>query len=154
MLRDGLPRVRRAPFAALDGATVYGILRLRAEAFVVEQRCAFLDPDGRDTEVATLHVWIERNGEVVGALRMLEEAAGAVRVGRVVVAPAARGAGLANALMRAALEDCRGRVVVLDAQRQLVPWYERLDFEITGPDYLEDGILHTPMRRPATEFPG
>jgi len=39
--------------AAPDGVparTLYRILRLRSEVFVVEQECAFLDLDGRDLE--------------------------------------------------------------------------------------------------------
>ena len=35
---------------------------------------------------------------------------------------------------------------VLDAQSHLVGWYERIGFEVTGPEYIEDGIAHTPMR--------
>jgi ElaA protein len=36
---------------------------------------------------------------------------------------------------------------VLDAQSYLVGWYERFGFAVTGPEFLEDGIPHTPMRR-------
>ena len=46
--------VRIAPFAELDPAVLYELLRLRAEVFVVEQDCAFLDLDGRDTEPAAI----------------------------------------------------------------------------------------------------
>ena len=37
--------------------------------------------------------------------------------------------------------------VVLDAQSYLVEWYGRFGFVATGPEFLEDGIPHTPMRR-------
>jgi ElaA protein len=139
--------VHEARFAELDNATLYGILQLRADVFVVEQACAFADPDGRDTEAGARHVWIARDGAVVGYLRVLEEDDGSARIGRVVTAPGARGERLGDALMAHALDALAGRVVVLDAQSRLVPWYERLGFVRGGPDFLEDGILHTPMRR-------
>ena len=38
---------------------------------------------------------------------------------------------------------------MLDAQSPLAGWYERFGFEVTGPEFLEDGIPHLPMRRAA-----
>jgi ElaA protein len=148
MTSGAAPTVRAAPFDALDAATLYGILALRAAVFVVEQACAYCDPDGRDTEAGAFHLWVERDGEVIATLRMVEEPDGSVRIGRVAVALAARGAHIASALMDTALERCTGRTAVLDAQQRLVPWYERLGFAVSGPDFVEDGIPHTPMRLP------
>ena len=42
------------PFDDLSGREVYELLALRAEIFVVEQKCAYLDPDGKD--LRALHV--------------------------------------------------------------------------------------------------
>ena len=36
--------------------------------------------------------------------------------------------------------------VVLDAQSRLCEWYGRYGFVATGPEYLDDGIAHVPMR--------
>jgi ElaA protein len=38
---------------------------------------------------------------------------------------------------------------VLDAQSYLVDWYARLGFVRASAEYLEDGIPHVTMRRPA-----
>jgi ElaA protein len=38
---------------------------------------------------------------------------------------------------------------VLDAQAGLVDFYADFGFVVTGPEYLEDGIPHVPMRRAA-----
>jgi ElaA protein len=46
--------------------------------------------------------------------------------------------------VRAAL-DGAPRPVVIDAQSQLVAWYERLGFAVNGDEFVEDGIPHTPM---------
>ena len=141
-------RVQSAPTSALDAATLYRLLALRSEVFVVEQKCFYLDLDGRDLEPGTTQLWIERDDTVVATLRVLEDG-DALRVGRVATAPEARGAGLAAALMREVLAAWPERDIVLDAQAHLGGWYERFGFTPTGPEFLEDGIPHLPMRRPA-----
>ena len=39
--------------------------------------------------------------------------------------------------------------MVLDAQTYLRAWYERFGFAVSGPEFVEDGIPHQPMRREA-----
>lgn len=139
--------VRDATCAELDPTTLYRILALRSEVFVVEQQAAYLDPDGRDLEPAARQLWIERDGAVVATLRMLFDDERTARIGRVATAKAARGAGLAARLMRRALELAAGHDVVLDAQTYLFDWYAGFGFVRTGADYVdEDGIPHVPMR--------
>ena len=48
-------------FNSLSPDELYGILRLRAEVFVVEQNCPYLDLDDRERE--SYQVWAEDNGE-------------------------------------------------------------------------------------------
>jgi ElaA protein len=139
--------VRAAPLAGLDPVTLYSILKLRVDVFVVEQNCAYPELDGRDTEPGALMVWAEDTGAVVGTLRILDEADGRARIGRVVTAPSHRGAGVAAALMNAALEQVGGREVELHAQAHLEKWYERFGFRRSGAEYTEDGIPHVPMQR-------
>ena len=138
--------VHVARFAELTPDTLYGILRLRSDVFVVEQECAYPDIDGRDLEPDAWHLWIEADGEVVAYLRVLEGPPdGALRIGRVVTSPTARGQGLAAALVHKALAETMGPVV-LDAQSYLVEWYQGLGFTVIGDEYLDDGIPHTPMK--------
>jgi ElaA protein len=68
------------------------------------------------------------------------------RIGRVVTAKTARGAGLAGRLLEHALEIIGNRPSVLDAQSYLVGFYAKYGYQPTGPEFLEDGIPHTPMR--------
>jgi ElaA protein len=138
--------VRDAATGDLDARTLYGILALRAAVFVVEQDCVYLDPDGRDLEPAARQLWIEQGATVVATLRMLRDADGNARIGRVATAQSARGSGLAVALMRRALELAPDGAVVLGAQSYLQGWYEQFGFVRDGPDYDEDGIPHLPMR--------
>jgi len=159
MIRDAGPE-------ALAPRTLYRILRLRCEVFVVEQACPYLDLDGRDLEPSTIHVWADPDPAaptVAAALRVVRDQAAvrdpavrdraargqaAVRVGRVATAAAWRRRGLASALVDHALGLAGPAPVVLDAQAHLVEWYRRWGFEPAGAGFLEDGIPHVPMRRP------
>jgi len=145
--------VRVERFAGIDTRTLYGVLKLRSDVFVVEQECLFLDLDGRDLEPATLHLWIDtRDAAPASYLRVVDDG-GSLKIGRVVTAPVARGRGLGAVLLRRALVAIAadgaggdGRPVVLDAQSHLAGWYARFGFERSGEDFVEDGITHTPMR--------
>jgi ElaA protein len=135
-----------AQFAQLDAATLYRLLKLRVDVFVVEQECSYPELDGRDTEPGTVHVWAERDGEVAGYVRILDDG-GELRIGRVVTAQSARSGGLGGQLMQRALEVVGDRPSVLDAQSHLTRFYERFGYVADGPGFVEDGIPHTPMRR-------
>jgi ElaA protein len=141
-------KVRVASFADLDTTTLYALLKLRSDVFVAEQRCAYADVDGRDTEPGTRHVWLARDRDVLAYLRILADD-GLERIGRVVVAKAARGAGRAGRLVAHALTVIGNRDSALEAQAHLVGFYQRFGYAVTGPEYLDDGIAHVPMRRPA-----
>lgn len=134
------------PFAELDAARLYALLRLRSEVFVVEQACAYLDLDGRDIEPGTVHHWIDREGSPAAYARTLTDPDGATRIGRVVTSPAHRGEGLAARLVSEIVAGATGDLV-LDAQSHLVEWYQRLGFDVAGDEFVEDGIPHRPMAR-------
>ena len=54
----------------LDAPTLYDVLALRSAVFVVEQECAYQDPDGRDLLEGTRHL-IGRQGDVAAYARIL-----------------------------------------------------------------------------------
>ena len=139
--------VRTLPGADLDPATLYALLRLRVDVFVVEQACPYPELDGRDLEPTTRHCWIEDDGVPVASARILDEG-GTIRIGRVATAASHRRQGLAATLIQHALERARldGSQVVLHAQSHLVDWYRSFGFDVDGPEFVEDGIPHTPMR--------
>jgi ElaA protein len=142
--------VRDAAAAELDPATLYRILQLRVDVFVVEQHCCYPELDGRDLEPGTRLVWAEDGdgaADVVATLRILAEPDGSARIGRVATAPEARGKGVAARLMSRALDIIGDRRVEMHAQSYLTQWYAGFGFEVCGAEYLDDGIPHTPMRR-------
>lgn len=138
--------LRILAFDDLDPTTAYQVWRLRQDVFVVEQASPYPDLDGRDLEPGTRHLLVQEAGELVGYLRILDEAAGA-RIGRVVVARGARGRGLGGRLMEAALARIGDHEARLDAQTPLAGWYAGYGFEVDGGEFVEDGVAHLPMRR-------
>lgn len=139
--------VQDALVADLDPVTLYKILRLRVDVFVVEQGCPYPELDGRDLEPSARQLWIADGDAVTATLRLLRDPDGTARIGRVATAVDARGAGLAARLMNRALELAGADDAVLDAQEQLESWYGRFGFVRSGQGFVEDGIPHVPMRR-------
>jgi ElaA protein len=138
--------IRVASFRDLDTTTLYAILKLRVDVFVVEQQCPYPELDGRDVEPGTRHVWLSRGDDILAYLRILDEH-GTERISRVLTAPAARQGGYASRLLEHALTVIGSRPSTLQAQAHLTGFYARFGYAEAGPGYLEDGIPHVPMRR-------
>lgn len=133
---------------------LYKVLKLRSDVFVVEQDCAYSDPDGRDLEANSLQVWAEVDGEIAGAARVLSDPA-EMRIGRLVTSPDHRGDGVGREVFTFAMKQCDvvrpGCAIRIDAQAYLQRWYESLGFEVIGDEFYENNIAHVPMRRPASD---
>lgn len=78
--------IHTTSFRHLDIETLYDILQLRSEVFVVEQDCVYQDLDGIDKKA--MHSWIAEDGKMVAYARffMKNERRKIVQIGRVVVA--------------------------------------------------------------------
>ncbi len=139
------PSLHRAWSADLDTRTLYALLRLRVQVFVVEQACAYREVDGRDLDERTLHLWIEEGGEVAAYLRLYPGSERADWIGRVATAAGHRHRGLGATLMTEALGRTT-RPVRISAQVRLADWYGSFGFVRCGPDFDEDGMPHIPMR--------
>lgn len=135
----------------LDAATLYELLRLRVDIFVVEQACPYPELDGYDLVPATRHFWLEiPGGEVVSTLRLTQDGPAGqpgFRIGRVCTRAADRGRGHTTRLIKAALAEVGPNPCRLSAQSYLVDMYARHGFVADGPEFLEDGIPHVPMVR-------
>ncbi|WP_236574098.1 GNAT family N-acetyltransferase [Hydrogenophaga sp. PBL-H3] len=144
---------RCLPFDALHARTLYALLQLRTEVFVMEQHCVFQDMDGADAQCFHLlgegARGLEAYARLVPAGLKFNEAS----IGRVVTLPAARGGGLGHVLMREAVRALHGlwgmQPIRIGAQAHLQPFYRQHGFEPSGPMYIEDGIDHIEMLRPA-----
>jgi ElaA protein len=143
-------RLRVAAPGELDATTAYRLWQLRVAVFVVEQDCAYQELDGRDLEPTTRHIWVEDGDSVIGYLRILREPNDEYRIGRVCVVEKSRNSGVAARLMHAAVDVIDSAPSVADVQAHLTGWYARFGFVPDGPEFVEDGIPHVPMRRVAT----
>jgi ElaA protein len=148
--------LRRSWAKDLDASTLYELLKVRAEVFVVEQACPYLDPDGADMLPGTRHFWlVGSEGAVLATLRLMEDEPSeeggepAFRIGRVCTAAAARGHGYATRLMEVALAEVGSNPCRIHAQTYLADMYGSLGFVQDGDEFVEDGIPHVPMLRPA-----
>lgn len=150
--RDALV-LRHQASSDLVTRDLHDILQLRSDVFVVEQECVYPDVDGRDLEPETRHLWLEDSTQqgvsrIAAYVRVLQNN-GARQIGRVVTHPQWRRQGLAADLVRVVLAEVAGPWT-LEAQSHLADYYASLGFDVCGPEYIEDGIPHVPMRREVT----
>jgi len=124
-------------------------LRLRYAVFCEEQGVTLeAEQDGRDPEAT--HLVVIEAGRVIGTCRLLITP-GVARLGRMVVSPERRGAGVGSALLaeaeRAALE-AGAQAVRLNAQIAARAVYDRAGYEGEGEVFMEEGIEHVTMGKP------
>ena len=142
---------RCLPFDALHARTLYALLQLRTEVFVMEQTCVFQDMDGADAQC--FHLLGERDGALHAYARLVPAGLkfNEASIGRVVTLPAARGGGLGHVLMREAVQALQGlwgvQRIRIGAQAHLEAVYRQHGFEPDGAIYIEDGIDHIEMLR-------
>lgn len=141
------------PFAELDPFTLYEILKIRSEVFVVEQNCPYLDPDGKDQ--GSHHLYGKSGDSIVAYARILPPGLaydGMASIGRVVSSPAHRRTGAGRQLMAEAIRMTRQFYpetdIKIGAQLYLLEFYSSFGFKAVGERYLEDGIPHIHMILP------
>lgn len=89
--------------------SLYALLKLRCEVFVVEQTCPYQDIDGDDLIGENRHILGWRDNELVAYARILksEEDFDPVVIGRVIISGRARGEKLGYQLMEKTLDACQ-----------------------------------------------
>jgi ElaA protein len=123
--------LRRSWAKDLDAATLYDLLKLRVEVFVVEQECPHPELDGRD---------------VLGEK--------SVRIGRVCTKRSMRGRGHTTRLLCAALAEVGDYPCRINAQTYLTDMYRQHGFIPDGDEFLDDGVPHVPMLRAGSHTGG
>ena len=151
--------IKCVPFYELSLDELYAIMVLRQEVFIVEQNCPFVDADGKDLLAWHLMV-LDDNSDLVAYTRLFDKNIyykGYTSIGRVVTSANARGGGIGKFLMQKSIEKTLelfgNEPIKIGAQSYLIKFYQSLGFELTGYDYVEDGIDHTYMIRPIIAAP-
>jgi predicted GNAT family N-acyltransferase len=131
---------------ARDQTEVDAALALRYEVFCVEQGVSLAEErDGLDDEA--LHLVVVYDGDVVGTCRLLLVGS-EVKLGRMAVAPAHRGRGLAAELLveaDARARELHARRIALAAQLTAQALYARAGYAPYGDVFLDAGIEHVMM---------
>ena len=136
-------------FEELSKRELYDLLQLRQEVFVVEQQCAYLDSDGKDT--FSFHVMLFEEERLIAYARVLPPDTsykGYSSIGRVLVAFSERGKKLGNIIMQACIKCAKEQwsaPIKISAQTYTLSFYKNLGFKVTGEEYLEDDIPHQAM---------
>lgn len=137
------------PFQALSLETLYAILRLRAEVFVVEQESIYQDVDNLDQKA--MHILKRNNGRLVGYARILAYDEHAMSFGRIVTASDYRRTGLGKELMDDILSYLNGHYpqmpIAITAQNYLRAFYSQYGFAVEGEVFIMDGLPHVKMVR-------
>ncbi len=152
------------PFAELDAAELYEILKSRFSVFVIEQGIRYLDEDGID--LTATHVALHRKGQVVAYARLFDDYSDArtydeaihnlpaqhvIRVGRMLTTE--HGKGFGRILMMHIIAEAKRQgadILRLHAQTQAVPFYKHFRFRAVGEPFLEADIPHILMERRLT----
>ena len=134
-------------FSELTLSELYEIVRARTEVFLMEQKIICRDFDGEDYNC--LHCFITDNGKVLAYLRAFKKSNSTVKIGRVLSVK--HGVGLGRELMQKSTLAIKDKFscnkIMLHAQKHAQGFYEKLGYNVTSPDFLEEGILHVAMER-------
>lgn len=133
---------------------------LRYQVFVDEQKVpAELEWDETDaiaqhflvhgTHQGNVHGALQRsNGAALAVARLYPDGTGNGRIGRMAVAKNARGQGLGLWLLRAIMAEGSKSYqhLILSAQEQAIPFYQRAGFVVCSDRYDDAGIAHRTMQ--------
>ena len=134
-------------FKELSSVELYEILKLRAEVFVIEQDCNYLDPDSQD--YIAYHIYDKKDDQIVSYARLYESKK-YCHIGRVLTSKSVRREGYGINLMNEAIKYCKSlypnKDIVISAQEYLLKFYRSFGFVAEGKRYFEDNLPHFKMR--------
>lgn len=138
-------------FEDLSLKQLYQIMAIRQKVFVVEQNCPYVDADGQDIYGWHLIGYNEMD-EIVAYIRILPKGISYpeyASFGRVLTTNTARGKGIGKILLKKCMDYLPKLVgddkIKIGAQVYLVNFYKGFGFEVSSPEYIEDGIPHVSM---------
>jgi len=143
----------------LFNVTIANSQREREDAFSVRRK-VFVEEQGvplnlelDDFDKTADHFVVYSSENPIGAGRIREITAGIGKVERVCILPDYRGQHLGNLIMHA-LEmhaiNKELKKILLNAQAHAVPFYEKLGYTITSPEFMDSDIPHRAMQKEIT----
>ena len=140
-------------FDTMSAAAWHEVLALRSQVFVVEQECAYQDPDPKDP--LSWHLTGHLGDELVAGMRVVPPGVSydECSIGRVVVPTSLRGQKRGVQLMAVGINFCESRWnngIRISGQAYLKGFYEALGFKTVQGPYMEDDIPHFEMLKPGS----
>jgi len=138
-------------FADLSNTELYELLKARFTVFYMEQAIRYPDLDGIDYNA--IHLALHHKGHVLAYVRLFKgKERGQWILGRMLTTERGKGYG-GYILMQAVAEAERqgAKTLMLHAQTQVVPFYQKFGFETFGTVFTEAEILHMAMIKNLTE---
>ncbi|MBR3934418.1 MAG: GNAT family N-acetyltransferase [Clostridia bacterium] len=132
-------------FNELTNINLYNVLKIRAEVFVVEQKCIYNDMD--DEDINSLHVYFEKDNDVKAYLRIIPIDDNTVKIGRVCCLQKRTGLGtrLLKEGIKAACEKLNAKKIIVHAQSYVENFYAKQGFKTVSDEFMEEGIPHVKM---------
>lgn len=134
-------------FAELTPNTLYEILHLRSQIFVVEQNDVYLDADYNDQHA--IHIMGKSGDKIIAYCRVFRAGdyySDAASIGRVLVIDKYRGKGVGRDMLRKALALLENEnKIVIAAQLYLQSFYDGFGFIPIGEPYYDGTIKHIKM---------
>lgn len=123
---------------------------VRYDVFVQEQNVP-VELEWDDMDAVSLHAVVyDEEDAAIGTGRLLPDG----HIGRMAVRASARGHGIGGAILRELMLQAKARgdrTVILNAQTQAEPFYQRFGFARSGEEFMEAGIPHVEMRHTFSE---
>ncbi|QMU61088.1 MAG: GNAT family N-acetyltransferase [Gammaproteobacteria bacterium] len=138
-------------FQQLDKNTLYEIIKLRIDIFVVEQKCPYPELDEKDRHDGTLHLSAHDNEKLIAYARLLPPGLSYAEtsIGRFAVESSSRQQGIGSLLIKKCLDETNKawpkHNIKISAQEYLQEFYEKFGFIKVSSSYLEDYIPHIEM---------
>ncbi|MEO8387586.1 YbgC/FadM family acyl-CoA thioesterase [Polaromonas sp.] len=145
---ESMVQIRKGDWATLGSDAA----RIRTTVFVQEQGIPMEMACDEADRTAVHAVAYNGLGQGIATGRLVRQADGTAKIGRLAVHRALRGAHVGQDLLLALMEDAREsghREVMLHAQRSAEGFYSRLGFNVRGQPFDEAGISHIEMARTA-----
>lgn len=138
-------------FSELTVDDMYEIAKSRFEVFVCEQEIVE-EQDFDDKDKLCHHVMLKEDGRIVAYSRIVPKGIGYenISIGRVLVLNSHRRRGIAQKMMKVALEFIKNNlnenIVVLSAQEYVKEMYSSVGFKVISDVYDEVNIPHVKMK--------
>jgi ElaA protein len=142
-------------FSDLSVTALQHIYAARQAVFVLEQKCFYQDVDGLDEQAWHLVAWSPTQSLPLAYARLFPPGVKypEASIGRVLTTEAVRGRGWGKVLIERVLAHSdglfAGSALRISAQAHLERFYQAFGFQPVGEPYMEDGIPHIEMLRPA-----